>query len=566
MKQTIGEFLLRRLEEAGVRHILGVPGDFNLEFMQQLEDRGRPAWVGTCNELNASYAADGYARLNGLAAMVVTNGVGALSAANGLAGAYSEHVPVICICGSIPLSSLARNRMMHHTFADGSRDNFFRVFAQITVAQAQLTPINAASEIDRCILAAWTQKRPVYIELPSDIAYLEIAVPAEPLRLDEPHSEEEQLRVSVNAIVSRLKEAKAPALLVDLDADRFGVQREIENLAEKFQLPVATLTSSKGVFPEQSPRFAGLYFGAASKASVRKIVGESDCLLTVGLRRVDSTSGFFTDSIPATAIHMNAFSCDIGDDHFEGVVLRELLRGITQALESKPRLSLSKPAASPLPAADETGKPLTQSVYWREIQEFVRPGDVIIAEDGTSSSGGTGLVLPEGCTFITQAIWGSIGYSLGAILGTLLAAPERRHILLIGDGSFQLTAQELSTILRHGLKPYIFLINNGGYTIERTILGKNAKYNDVANWSYADLAKVFSRRPIEGFVVSGREELKSVLEAPHADLVFLEVVMDANDAPPGLIWGGHASAETDYGPRGPQYRKDAQISLPQTAS
>jgi indolepyruvate decarboxylase len=321
MKQTIGDFLLRRLEEAGIRHIFGVPGDFNLEFMQQLEDRSHTAWIGTCNELNASYAADGYARLNGLAAMVVTNGVGALSAANGIAGAYSEHLPVICICGSIPLASLARNRMMHHTFADGGRDNFLRVFTQITVAQAQLTPINAAFEIDRCILVAWTEKRPVYLELPSDIAYLEIAVPTEPLHLAEPQSEAEQLRVSADAIVSRLKEAKAPALLVDLDAERFGVLREIEELADKFQLPVATLTSSKGVFPEQSPRFVGLYFGAASKASVRKVVEESDCLLTIGLRRTDSTSGFFTDTIPATAIHLNAFSTDIRDDHFEGVVL-----------------------------------------------------------------------------------------------------------------------------------------------------------------------------------------------------------------------------------------------------
>jgi indolepyruvate decarboxylase len=126
MKQTIGDFLLRRLEEAGIHHIFGVPGDFNLEFMQQLEDRNHPQWIGTCNELNASYAADGYARISGLAAMVVTNAVGALSAANGIAGAYAEHVPVICICGSIPITSIAGHRMMHHTFADGSYDNFSR--------------------------------------------------------------------------------------------------------------------------------------------------------------------------------------------------------------------------------------------------------------------------------------------------------------------------------------------------------------------------------------------------------------------------------------------------------
>ncbi len=105
---TIGDFLLRRLREAGITHAFGVPGDYNLEFLQQLEDSRIVSWVGTCNELNASYAADGYARLHGLAALVVTNGVGALSAINGIAGAYSEHVPVICVCGSVPLKSIER--------------------------------------------------------------------------------------------------------------------------------------------------------------------------------------------------------------------------------------------------------------------------------------------------------------------------------------------------------------------------------------------------------------------------------------------------------------------------
>lgn len=149
LTQAIGEFLLRRLEEAGVRHIFGVAGDFDLELLQQLEDRGQPPWIGNCNELNASYAADGYARVNGIAALVVTNGVGALSAINGIAGAFSEHVPVICICGAIPQKAIERRLMLHHTLAEGSHRDFYRAYSQVTAAQAQLTPANAALEIDR---------------------------------------------------------------------------------------------------------------------------------------------------------------------------------------------------------------------------------------------------------------------------------------------------------------------------------------------------------------------------------------------------------------------------------
>src|SRR5215470_11035689 len=199
-RMKVGDFLLRRLEEAGVSHLFGVPGDFNLELLQQLDDAGRLKWVGTCSELNASYAADGYARLNGLGALTVTNAVGAMSAINGIAGAYAEHVPVILIAGSIPLRSIERGLGMHHTTGDGTWDRFLGAFAQVTAGHARLTPQNAVTEIDRLILTASREKLPVYMELPSDIAYLEIAVSEAPLVLDEPPSDPERLRACAEAI------------------------------------------------------------------------------------------------------------------------------------------------------------------------------------------------------------------------------------------------------------------------------------------------------------------------------------------------------------------------------
>ena len=183
---SVGDFLLRRLHEAGIRHLFGVPGDFNLELLQQMEDTGDLKWVGTCNEMNASYAADGYARLTGMGALAVTNAVGALGAINGIAGAYAEHVPVILIAGSIPLRSIERGLGMHHTMGDGTWDRFLAAMAQVIAGQARLTPSNAAAEIDRLILTAWREKLPVYMEPPSDIAYLDVEVPAAPLVLAEP--------------------------------------------------------------------------------------------------------------------------------------------------------------------------------------------------------------------------------------------------------------------------------------------------------------------------------------------------------------------------------------------
>jgi indolepyruvate decarboxylase len=553
-RMKIGEFLLLRLEEAGVRHLFGVPGDYNLVLLQQLQDTGTLKWIGTCSELNASYAADGYARLNGLGALLVTNGVGALGAINGVGGSYSEHVPVICICGSIPLRSVERGLGMHHTMADGSYDHFLNAYAHVTAACARLTPRNAAIEIDRLILTAWREKRPVYMELPSDIAYLDIEVPAGPLVLADAPSDAERLRSCIAAVARRLSAATSPAILVDADADRFGVASELMELAEKMQAPVAVINTAKGVIDETFPHYLGIYLGKASEAHVREAIEISDCLLAIGYRPIEVTTGDFTASLPANTIHARGHSVDVGDDNYQAVTLKEVLRGVINAV---PRVRNRAPrpvaAAAARTHADPSAK-LTQAAYWQAMQGYLREGDVLFVDNGTSYAL-FGLKFPPKCTFVGSVNWGSIGYSVGALLGTLTAAPERRHLLFVGDGSFQVTAQELSTILRHDHKPVIFLINNGGYTIERGYLGKDEAYNDIANWSYADLPKVFRRdTSARSFVVKTNGDLQKALSAPNDTMIFVESIMDRYDALAPVINSSNKGAELDYGPRGPQNR------------
>jgi indolepyruvate decarboxylase len=563
MKQSIGDFLLRRLQEAGVRHIFGVPGDYNLELMQQLEDRGEPAWIGNCNELNASYATDAYARINGIGALSVTHGVGALSAINGIAGAYSEHVPVILISGSLPLRAIQRGDLMHHTLADREKGDFCRMYAEVTVAQVRLTPESAVSEIDRLILTAWRRKLPVYMELPSDISYLEIEVPDLPIKLEMIPSDQANLKACAEMISERLNAAKSPAFLLDLDTIRFGVSGQIVELAERFQMPVATVNCAKGAVPESSPQFAGTYAGIASSPATREAIEGSDCLLTVGYRRIESTTGFFTDKLPASAVYLNSSYVDTADKNYQRVYLAELLQSVvdsTSGTVTKKQPARPSKQVSFVPSDD----PLTQDAYWKAMQNFLRPGDVIVVEDGTSSAGFGRLTLPDDCTYVTGAfVWCSIGYATGALLGAILASPGRRHILLTGEGSLQMTVQEISTVMRHDLKPWIFVNQNQGYTVERCVLGKDAKYNDIANWRYSELPNVFSRdKKAETYVVTTSNELQKVLDSPHSGMVFVECVMDKYDAPIDLILGGHAIADTDYGPRGPQLAANAQIPMP----
>ena len=560
MKQSIGNFLLRRLQEAGIRHIFGVPGDYNLELLQQLQDAGALKWVGTCNELNASYAADGYARLNGLGALTVTNGVGPLSAINGVGGSYSEHVPVICIAGSIPLRSIDRGLGMHHTMADGSWDHFLNAYAHVTAAHARLTPRNAATEIDRLILTAWQEKLPVYMELPSDIAYLDIEVPADPLVLAEPSSDPERLRSCIAAIAERLSAATSAAILVDADADRFGVASELMELAEKTQAPVAVINAAKAVIDETFPHYVGVYNGAASEPHTREAIETSDCLLAIGYRPIEVTTGDFSASLPANTIHARPYSVDVGDDNYQAVTLKEVLKGVTGAVAPSPNRAPRQAAAAVAARAHADGSAkVTQAAYWHAMQEYLREGDVLFVDNGTAFTL-LGLRLPPKCSFVGSINWGSIGYSVGALLGALTAAPERRHILFVGDGSFQVSAQELSTILRHDHKPVIFLINNGGYTIERGYLGKDETYNDIANWAYADLPKVFRRdTTARSFVVKTIGDLQDALSAPNDTMIFVESIMDAHDALGPVINSSNKGAELDYGPRGPQHRENMQL-------
>jgi indolepyruvate decarboxylase len=563
-RMKIGDFLLRRLEEAGVRHLFGVPGDYNLELLQQLQDTGTLKWIGTCSELNASYAADGYARLNGLSALLVTNGVGALSAINGIGGSYSEHVPVICIAGSIPLRSIDRGLGMHHTMADGSFDHFLDAYTHVTAAHARLTPRNAVTEIDRLILTAWREKLPVYMELPSDIAYLEIEVPAAPLMLVNTPSDPERLRSCIAAVAGRLSAAKSPAILVDADADRFGVAPDLMALAEKMQIPMAVINAAKAVIDETFPHYLGIYNGKESAPHVREAIETSDCLLSIAYRPIEVTTGDFTASLPANTIHARGHSVDVGEDNYQAVTLKEVLKGVIDAVRQV-RSRAQRPVAATVAGAQADGSradpsaKLTQAAYWQAMQGYLREGDVLYVDNGTSFVL-LGLKLPPNCTFIGSVNWGSIGYSVGALLGALTAAPHRRHLLFVGDGSFQVTAQELSTILRHDHKPVIFLINNGGYTIERGYLGKTETYNDIANWAYADLPKVFRRdTSARSFVVRSSRDLQEALSAPNDTMILVESIMDPHDALAPIMNSSNKGADLDYGPRGPQHRDNLQL-------
>ncbi|WP_426512490.1 alpha-keto acid decarboxylase family protein [Dactylosporangium sp. McL0621] len=548
---TIGDYLLMRLREVGIRHVFGVPGDYQLEFLDQIEAADGIDWVGNCNELNAAYAADGYARLNGIGAVVTTFSVGELSALNGIGGAFAERVPVVSIVGTPATFVMRERQLVHHTAGDGEFTRALHCAAQYTAGQAKLGRDNAAEEIDRLLRLCWLEKRPVYLMLPSDVAQQRIAAPSARLALPEPTSDRPMLARFAADVRERLRGAASTTILVGPEVDRYRLGPQLLALADALGCPVATLSSAKGVFPETHDQFAGVYAGALSPPEARLAVEDAECLLAVGCWFTDSVTGGFTQRIdPARTVELHPSSASVGGIPFANVAMKD---GLTALAEAPERASGRGPAAhrripsSPEPVA---GARLAQERFWPQIAGFLRPGDVVVAEQGTSYFGSAAQPLPRDCAFVGQPLWGSIGYTLPALLGTMLAAPDRRHVLFIGDGSFQLTAQELATVLRLGLNPVIVLVNNDGYTVERCILGENAAYNSIAPWRYDRLVQAFDPQDRAVTVAVGTEdELAAALDKAGATRdrpVFIEARMGRMDAPEALVRIGKAFADADY--------------------
>ncbi|MGB4589430.1 MAG: thiamine pyrophosphate-binding protein [Clostridiaceae bacterium] len=555
MRITIGDYLIARLKELKIKHILGVPGDFNLQFLEQIRATEGIEFVGSANELNGAYAADGYSRSHGISALCITYGVGDLGAIGGVAGSSAEHVPVIVISGAPPLYAMRHNYKVHHSLADGDFSNIAQVYREFTACQVNITPENASFEIDRAILTALRTRKPVNIQLPSNISYLTIETEMKPLAPIKPTSDPERLKSAIEKTAELYKEAKRPAVLVDMDVDRLKLTGILEEWIDKTGVPFAAMSTGKAILSEQHPLYLGTYKGDESDPGVQERIENADFLLCVSPRFIEWNSGQYSVNLPEDKIVRIARDYVlIGDEGFEGIYGKDLMEEILKNLtDKKERVTLEKPKEEPFKS--EKNKKLIHKDFWKLIGSFLKEGDMIFGETGTSNYAMMSMRLPRKSTYVGSQIWGAIGFTLPAYFGSMLANPDRRQILFIGDGSFQVTAQEFSTILRHKQNPIIFLINNDGYTIERYIMGMNAEYNDIAPWTYAKLNDVMAKYSLMiTFEVSTQGELEEAIKkVEHAtEGILIEVHMDPEDAPDALKKFGPTVAKFNFGERGPE--------------
>lgn len=550
-QMTIGDFLLRRLTEAGTSHVFGVPGDYNMSFLEQLVAFPGIEWIGTCNELNAAYAADGYARSGRPGVLLTTYGVGCLSALNGVAGAYCEHVPLIHVSGAPPAHAVADRVSLHHSLLDGGYRNVHRAFEEFTAYAATISVANAVEVIDHALVTAFRSRRPVRLELPSDLTHVRIPVPADTLVVGDPAPAAQQIEDAVTAVSSALVAAKRPLLLFDLPALRWGALDAIERFCAALDVPYAcTLPAVHHADPGDA-RFIGML--PSGRRDRQDLFDRADLLITCGLTRSDVTTGGFTLDLDAKHIvRLGPTSAQLDTAVYYGTPIDAVLAAVAAQVGDEFDVRSrwwAAPAGERAPTTGTDSPALTEKHFFARLQSFIRSGDVLIAETGTSAQNTVGMTLPSGVRYINQSSWGSIGYALPALLGAMVADPGRRHILCTGDGSFQLTAQELSTIVRHGYAPVIFLLNNRGYTIERSILGANSAYNDVANWAYHELPRVFGGGDHVSRVCTTVAELDDALQlaAAASTLAFIQVELEPLDMTPATTIVGDATRRFDYG-------------------
>ncbi|KFC80001.1 alpha-keto acid decarboxylase family protein [Buttiauxella agrestis] len=534
MNYTVADYLLDRFTEAGINHLFGVPGDYNLQFLDNVINNPTLAWVGCANELNAAYAADGYARCNGAAAVLTTFGVGELSAINGIAGSYAEYLPVIHVVGAPCLGAQRRGELMHHTLGDGDFGHFSRMAQEVTVAQASLTAENACYEIDRVLQQALLQRRPGYLLLPSDVSQTPATRPTKPLLPQQPSTDPAllaQFRVCAQA---RLAESRSVALLADFLALRFGQQKALQQWMDDTPMPHATLLMGKGLFDEGQQGFVGTYSASASSPTVIQAIEQAELVICAGVKFTDTlTAGFTQHFSLQQTIDIQPNAARIGERWFSGIAMAQAIETLHQLCKHQVS-GWSSPQQKPpaLPAA--TSGKLDQHAFWQSLQGFLQAGDIVLADQGTAAFGAATLTLPAGVTFIAQPLWGSIGFTLPAAFGAQTACPNRRVILLVGDGSAQLTIQEIGSMMRDGQRPVIFLLNNEGYTVERAIHGAEQRYNDIAPWNWTQIPQALNvDNQAQCWRVTEPVQLDEVMQkvAKAERLSLVEVVLPKQDIP-----------------------------------
>jgi len=516
---SIGQYLIRRLSDYGIRHVFGLPGDYVLAFYSMLEHS--PLDLVNCTREDcAGFAADAYARVNGMGAVCVTYGVGGLSLANSIAGAYAEKSPVVLISGAPGLGERVNDPLLHHRVREWRTQ--LDVFENICAASREIIdPATAFRDIDFLLDTAHRQKRPVYIELPRDIVGV-VPDQIRPYTHPEHRSDPDALAEAVKEAMARIAAAQKPVIIAGIELHRFGLQAEALALAEISGIPIAATMLAKSVVSEVHPLYIGLYEGAMGRREVTDFVEESDCVILLGTILTDIDLGIFTAKLDASnSIFAASDALRISHHHYHHVLLGDFLRALVAAKPRGAQRPLPPgPAAVRGPFVLAPDVPITTRRLVRRLDESLDDRTIVIADVGDALFASSELVVRGQTEYIAPAYYTSMGFAVPAALGAKMARPDLKVVAIVGDGAFQMTGMELSTIVRRGLAVTVIVLDNKGYGTERLLL--EGSFNDINPWQYQLLPQVLGGGT--GYEVRTEGEFDAAIGRALADTTGMSII------------------------------------------
>lgn len=529
---TVAEFLIERLMTNGVRHVFNVPGDYSLGVCRQI-DKSPLELIGTTSEENAGFAADAYARINGMGAVLCTYCVGGFKLMNPVGCAFAENSPVIVISGSPGMKERLPGALLHHMVR--SFECQHEVFSNITCANTVLRdPSRAAYEIDRVIESAKHYKQPVYIELPRDMVDKPISY--DPYTVGTPSaitSDPENLHEALREVAEWIKDAKNPVIWAGVELARFGLGPKVMKFAEQNNIPIATDILGKSVVEERHPLCLGVYSEATSREEVIDIFKKSDCIIMLGVMMTDMNLGFLPLRCQRrNTINVTSRSLQVRNHSFENVQFTDFVNGLCQGkFDRRTVVNVPSPIYNTRYEVHKGAK-LTTVRLMEKINSILTDDMAVVADVGDSLFGALDITVHRHNQFLAPAFHTSMGFAVPGALGVQLANPKLRPIVIVGDGSFQMTGQEFSTLVRMNINAIVFVLNNGGYGTERVLM--SGTFNDIQNWNYEKMPELVGGG--RGYRVTTEDELEEVvkLAIESKGPTIINAVVDSNDYTPAL--------------------------------
>lgn len=523
----VSHFLIERLENAGVRHVFGLPGDYVLDFYKELWDNKNIEVINNTDENHSGFAADAYSRMKGIGCVVVTYNVGAAKIINAVQGAYAERSPLIIISGAPGMEERKADMLLHHMV--GSFNSQKEMFSNITCASVVLDdPATAGYEIDHAFEALHHYKRPIYIELPRDIAKKSISYDVykqgTPVA---PDTDPENLKEALQEVMGWVETAKRPVILAGVELSRYDLGDQLFRFADKSGIPVATTLLSKSVFDENHELFGGIYSGASSQEETRKLVEESDCLLMFGVMLTDLTLCFKPNRFEKRQI----VSASVEDLRIKGhtytnIQFADFCSALFKLEFEKRPLPVMPPKRGKMAFEPKVDTPITTERLFHKINSILDKNMAIVADIGDSLFGAADLIIQNRNHFLSPAFYTSMGWAIPGALGVQVASPDVRPIVILGDGAFQMSCSELSTMLDRDLNPIIFVLNNDGYATERSFI--DGGFNDIRRWNYHLVTEMLGGG--NDFLVKTEEDLdeavQEALDSKVLSVINIEVQRD----------------------------------------